>query len=69
MHPRILYGEECKAGIVVIHLRNIIAACTSACKVETCLMYESPAGTRGNICSHVVSAVHAMFIKVYALNV
>ena len=31
-------------------------------------MYKHPAGTSGNICSHVVPAVRAMFIKVYECN-
>ena len=32
------------------------------------LMYERPAGTRGNIRSRVVPAVRAIFIKVYECN-
>ena len=32
------------------------------------LMYERPAGTRGNICSRVVPAVRAIFIKVRECN-
>ena len=31
-------------------------------------MYGRSAGTRGNICSRVVPAVRAMFIKVYECN-